>query len=354
MFRLLVWVWLIVLVAVVFINDKPGNKTVFVGGAVLATVWTGVTVWAARDERRLGSPVFAVLDGVVVLLLSAGGAIAGAEDFFSGGYPMSWLFVVAYAANLRWTMAAAVLLAVEHTVLHFVMELGAVRTAGTIQFLVFGLLAGWAFDNLRLREQLRLDAQRRLAEEQRAAARHEERARLAERLHDSFLQTLHAIGLDADDPAEVRYLTRRQERELRRTIEEFRSPHERSFRAELLTYRDEVEDLYRWVNIVDVIRDDTAVTPSLAAGLAAAREALLNAAKHSGADRIDLYSEITDTEATIHVRDRGRGFNLESVAAPNSGMAISMIERVEKAGGQLEIDSAPGVGTEVTIRVPTS
>ena len=162
---------------------------------------------------------------------------------------------------------------------------------------------------------------------------------------------MQAIRTGADDPRQVRYLARWQERELRRTIEELRSPHERSFRAELLAVRDRVEDLYRSTRIAEVIRDDAEMTPTLEVGLSAAREALTNAAKHAGVDRVDLYAEVSDGSAVIHVRDRGHGFD-PAERPTGHGWTMSVEGPIGAVGGSVTVDSTPGEGTEVTIRVP--
>ncbi|MGH8913619.1 MAG: hypothetical protein ACRDZM_03790, partial [Acidimicrobiia bacterium] len=176
---------------------------------------------------------------------------------------------------------------------------------------------------------------------------HEERAALADRLHDSVLQTLHAIRMGADDPGQSRYLARRQERELRRNIEEWRSEFRESFKAHLLAVRDEVEDTHR-VEIEAVIRDDAQINPSLTAAIEAAREAMANAAKHSGSPKITLYSEFANGEAHIHVRDRGSGFADDF---QRNRVQERLAKRVESVGGLVEIETARESGTEVKITV---
>lgn len=349
-YRLVVWVWMVILVVVEMVSGGTGNKAVLATGMALATAWLGITLWASRSSDLLGSRWFVLSDGVIALALSAVGLLAGTSDFVSGGWPGSWLFVVAFAANLRWTMAAGLVLVASHVVLHQAHGLPVGRTAGTFQFIALALVIGWAFDGLRQRDRLRLAAEDALAEQNRNVARHEERLRLADHLHDSVLQTLHAIRVDADSADEVRYLARRQERELRRTIEEFRSPFADSFKARLLRYRDEVEDLCRGVQIVDVVRDDAPVTPALEVALNAAREGMMNAGKHSGSSRVDLYSEVTDGWGVIHVRDRGRGFDTSDIAM--GGLRQRIIESVRGVGGEVDVVSRPGEGAEITIRVP--
>jgi signal transduction histidine kinase len=356
-YRLLVLVWLYILIGVTVVRGSPGNRWVLAGTVIMATVWAGVTIWAGRAGKRLGSRTFVVLDGVVALGLSTAGLIAGTIDFISGGWPASWLFTVAFAFNIRWNVGASLVLVFEHVLLHIAHGFTDIRIAGTFQFIVFAVIVGWAFDSLRERERLRLELQSELSrerealeKEREATARHEERASLARHLHDEVLQTFHAIDLKAEEPSQVRYFVRRQTRELRRTIEEFRSPYEKSFRASLLRGRDAVEDLHTGVKINEVIRTDAQVTAALEAALGAAREAMMNAAKHSGSSQVDLYSEIEDGIAVINIRDRGRGFDTGAVS--DGGMALAITQRVRDVGGNVEIKTGPDLGTQVNITVP--
>jgi signal transduction histidine kinase len=156
--------------------------------------------------------------------------------------------------------------------------------------------------------------------------------------------------MNADDPGEVRYLARRQERELRRTIDEYRSPHEQSFRAELMGARDQVEDLCR-VEIEAVVREDAELDLRLRAVIDAAHEAMMNASRHSGATLIHLYSEIADGTVTVNVRDRGKGFT-DVAQADQDRLWESLNARVRSFGGDVRIESAVGDGTDVAITLP--
>lgn len=351
-YRVLACAWALVLIGVLLSDsDSAGDRPVVYAGAALAVVWTLVTVWIARHGDLLGKLWFVISDGLVILLLSAGGAIAGAEDFFSGGYPGSWLFVVAFAANLRWTMVASVVLVAEHAYLHVVMELSEARTAGALQFVVLGLVVGWAFDSLRTHDALRVDAERALADERAATALYQDRAAIAQRLHDSVLQTLHVIRTQAEDPQQVRYAARRQERELRHTIDELSSRHVNSYRAALQAIGAEVEDLFPSVEIDVLVRGDTEVEGAVVVGLAVAREAMVNAAKHSGQDRIDVYGEVADQLVRARVRDRGPGMDAATIERLIWGSERSMGNRLARVGGTVSIASGSG-GTEVTVEVP--
>jgi signal transduction histidine kinase len=80
----------------------------------------------------------------------------------------------------------------------------------------------------------------------------------------------------------------------------------------------------------------------------ATREALNNAARHSGASVVNLYSEAHKNSVRVFVRDRGVGFDPATVEE-GRGMRHSLRQRMEDAGGTLQIASTPGLGTEVEI-----
>jgi signal transduction histidine kinase len=139
-----------------------------------------------------------------------------------------------------------------------------------------------------------------------------------------------------------------QERDLRRTINEYQSPFEDSFRARLLDARAEIEDRYR-VEIEQVVKDDAEMDEPLRAVVSAAAEAMNNAARHSGVSSIDLFAEIRDGQVRVHVRDRGSGFDPD---VAGTGIRESIRERIADVGGSAEIKTAPGRGTEVQILLP--
>ncbi|MCI0677844.1 MAG: hypothetical protein L0Z63_02210 [Actinobacteria bacterium] len=353
--RLLGWAWMVILVVVAMVTSSPEPDARFlIGALVIGTAGTGLTLLAAA-RRFLGTPLYVAFDGVLALGLVSAGWFAG-TDFVAGGYPASWLFIVAFATSFRATIVIGVIATAVFALLHLVMELDETRLFGSVQFLVVAVVVGWAFDALRERERLRVraeeervEAQAELAREQERSMRLEERSRIARRLHDSVLQTLKLISDTAGDPAEVRYLARVQERDLRRTINEYQSPHQASFRARLLDVRANTEDRYR-VEIEQVIRDDAEMDDGLRVVVAATAEALNNAARHSGVRQIDLFSEIHDGVAHVSVRDRGVGFDPES--RTRGGISDSIVKPVEAVGGSVVVRSTPGQGTEVVIRVP--
>jgi signal transduction histidine kinase len=195
---------------------------------------------------------------------------------------------------------------------------------------------------------MRLVAQ--LAEERTARIRSQERADIAAHLHDSVLQTLALIQRNADSPREVARLARGQERELRTLLYGERTAGGR-LADDLRRTAGEVEDDYA-VTIDVVVVGDAAITDDLAALGAAAREALVNAAKHSKATAISLYAEVETDAVHVFVKDRGVGFDPDDVSDDRQGLRGSITARMQRHGGTVEIISKPGEGTEIRLGMP--
>src|SRR3954453_15801010 len=85
----------------------------------------------------------------------------------------------------------------------------------------------------------------------------------------------------------------------------------------------EVEDDYG-LRVAPVVVGDAPLDPDTTALVAAAREAMVNAAKHAGVDEIDVYVEVEPDVVEVFVRDRGRGFDAEAVPDDRRGIAGSI------------------------------
>jgi signal transduction histidine kinase len=147
----------------------------------------------------------------------------------------------------------------------------------------------------------------------------------------------------------VARLARGQERTLRGLLYGNRTASG-LFGDELRTAAAEIEDAYA-VRVDVVIVGDASLDAELAALAAASREALVNAAKHSGVDVVSLYAELEPTEASVFVKDRGVGFDIDEIADDRQGVRGSIIARIERHGGTVRVDSSKGAGTEVEIRM---
>ena len=194
-----------------------------------------------------------------------------------------------------------------------------------------------------------LKLMRELSTERRERIRNEERADIAAHLHDSVLQTLALIQRNATQPREVARLARSQERELRTKLYGTGVPTGR-FAAALQGAAAEVEDTYA-VTVDVVVVGDHDLDARLDALVAASREALVNAAKHAQVTSVSVYAELTDTSASVFVRDRGAGFDPDRIDESRLGIRGSIVGRLQRQHGTATIRSSPGQGTEVQLRV---
>jgi signal transduction histidine kinase len=189
---------------------------------------------------------------------------------------------------------------------------------------------------------------RNLAAERSERVRSQERAELAAHLHDSVLQTLALVQKRADDPRAVATLARRQERELRAWLNGSRAARPGSFSAALEDAAAEVEDAHGVV--VEVVTvGDRELDERSEAVVAAAREALVNAAKFAPQAPVSLYAEVAEDRVEVFVRDRGPGFDPERLPADRRGVRESIVGRMSRHGGRADIQSHPGSGTEVEL-----
>jgi signal transduction histidine kinase/phage shock protein PspC (stress-responsive transcriptional regulator) len=193
---------------------------------------------------------------------------------------------------------------------------------------------------------------RDLATERRQRIRSEERAEVAAHLHDSVLQTLALIQRNADDPRAVVTMARRQERELRGWLFENEQDQRgaETLAAGLARVGEEVEGLHA-VTVDVVAVGDLPLDDRLRALVAAAREAMVNAAKWSGDDTVSVYAEVRDGEVSVFVRDWGAGFDLDAVAPDRHGVRESIVDRMARHGGKAAVRTSPGEGTEVELRL---
>jgi signal transduction histidine kinase/phage shock protein PspC (stress-responsive transcriptional regulator) len=192
-----------------------------------------------------------------------------------------------------------------------------------------------------------------LSAEREERIRSQAHADLAAHLHDSVLQTLALIQRQAHDPRAVVRLARGQERDLRTFLYAERPgpDGEDSVAEALRKVCAEVEES-AGVPVELVTVGDGPVDEARGALVAAAREAMVNAAKHAGSARVDVYAEVDAAGVSVFVRDRGVGFDPATVPADRAGIRDSILGRMIRHGGRAEVRSAPGTGTEVELRLP--
>jgi signal transduction histidine kinase len=178
---------------------------------------------------------------------------------------------------------------------------------------------------------------RGLSAERAERIRSQERAEVAAHLHDSVLQTLALMQRRVEDPREVAALARRQERELRAWLNGRRAAGDATVASAL------------GVPVEVVAVGDAPLDPGAEALVAAAREALVNAAKFAGESPVALYAEVAPGRIEVFVRDRGPGFDPAAVPDDRRGVRESIVGRMERHGGRATVHTAPGAGTEVEL-----
>ncbi|VXC70943.1 Putative signal transduction histidine kinase [Arthrobacter sp. 9V] len=189
-----------------------------------------------------------------------------------------------------------------------------------------------------------------LETERAGRVRETERAEIAAHLHDSVLQTLALIQRRAGSEQDVVRLARAQERELRSWL--FSDPAKESglLADRIKAVAAEVEDSHgHAVEVVTV--GDTEMTDRHEALIQAAREAMLNAARHGGGT-VSVYLESTAGSTEVFIKDRGPGFDPDAVPDDRLGVKESIIGRMKRHGGTAVINSSSD-GTEVRLALPS-
>jgi signal transduction histidine kinase len=201
------------------------------------------------------------------------------------------------------------------------------------------------------------------AERQRATgdARAAERARIAREIHDAISQHLFglrmiAAGMRRADPGNqqaraIEQISEEALRDMQVLLTELRpaSPDGAGLAPALQEICAAYHD--RLGVTVDASLDDVTVpAPVEHALLRITQEACANAVRHGNARRLAVSMTRQDGHVELAVRDTGTGFD---PAAPHAGSGLAHIrDRVAELGGTVDIDSAPGSGAALTVRVP--
>jgi len=370
--------------------------TVVVGVAAIVAA-TGLAVVASRSNDVIPGAAFLAFLAVIVLLPFAVGVLApwipdrwlrwlnaailveyaallvllvvGAALGWLPGGEVPWFFttpaVPAAAAMLAWgrraawgTVAASVVAVVCSRVL---AEHDPVRLAAhdTLSFVAAALLV-LLFDALLVAAR-RLDEATALAvaaagQEAAGEARAQAAEQFAALTHDELLATLLAAREDRPDLRRAVAQRARRSRRLLRELHDEESAGPVALPELLVALRAEAAAAVPTAAVdIEGSRRALDAAPELpaeaaAAILGAATQALANATRHAGAERISVVVAPLPDGVRIAVRDDGRGFDPAAVPPGRMGIATSILARVRAvAGGGAEIVSAPGEGTRVSI-----
>lgn len=349
-FRSAAWVWLVIVAAAStsrMTNRSLGWSTVAVCGVV--TIWL---LRRTRDDATSGADNIALVADLVIglgLLVSDGWVYQnGRPQSLAAAWPVAAVLSVGVARGATASVLTAFALGVGRGLglvgmvgppdrWHLGEGLSVVST-----FVLYGL-AGVAIASVS----------RRLHVAEDEVSRAQAREQVARDLHDGMLQTLAAIQRRSDDP-ELVDLARSQEAELREYLFDNAIPGDGSDPSiERSLRRVAKEVMSRWsITISQVyVEPLPELEPHVARALAAATgECLTNAAKHSGTQHVNLLAEADAETVVVTVRDRGAGFDIDTVA--RRGLDGSVRTPIESVGGTVAIASIPGRGTDIELRVP--
>ncbi len=205
-----------------------------------------------------------------------------------------------------------------------------------------------------------------------AAAQEEERRRISRELHDNLGPSLAALAnrlRNADqfigsDPERVRKDLQDVTRRLRDHIQGIREliyelrPVTLDQLGLVATLRQHAERFSQEhaIEVSFVSTGDFKLTPlGEVTVLRMVQEALSNVQRHSDAATVRIEMGLTDEVLSVRVVDDGRGFRMASTAEASAKKTLgllSMRERAELVGGSVEIETAPGAGCAVSLRVP--
>jgi signal transduction histidine kinase len=247
------------------------------------------------------------------------------------------------------------------------------RDMGTLS--LYADTVGMALENTRLYREV--EAKRKVMDHLMSrvnTAHEEERARIARELHDSVAQSLlkiiYASGfaldflkedppLAVDEIDEIQQRAKECLRELRAIMANLRptSLDILGLRETVTRYAEQFEEEYAISTTVDLKGLESIPTSVELALFRILQEELTNVRKHSRAESVKIRTEAHQGDLIVIVEDDGIGFDPNALAAEQESGEhmglLAMRERVELLGGELSIRSLPGMGTRITVRIPT-
>jgi signal transduction histidine kinase len=223
-----------------------------------------------------------------------------------------------------------------------------------------------AHEELKAREELLRALSNRLAEE-----RQDERMQIAAFLHDDLAQHLFRLSIQVD--VAQRHLSAGRLEEAERTLQEIKETKNRTSDRIRALIRDLHRSPLGRAGLADAIHgfvaetardaevefrtdiDEIELPPPIALLLYhIAREGVMNALKHAQARTVEISVKQVGDEVELVLRDDGVGFDPEA-PPPEGHYGLTMMrERAAVAGGTIRMESAPGKGTTITVRMPTS
>jgi signal transduction histidine kinase len=373
-----------------------------ISGLLWALAVVSTLVGDAVDDADRG-PALAVLAGLGLAYAVAGGpAIAGGRPvrallylvalvaafgllgwlapsllfLLFLAYPQVWFVVQGTLVGVVWT----VLLAASSTVGSVAGEASGRTATEVVQESVIGLVFSLAL-GMWISRVLRQSAERadliasleatrsELSTVERQRGVMEERERLAREVHDTLAQGYTSIVVLAQTAAAQLAGDPAAARERLELIEEVARDNLAEARAVVAAFRPVALDGSTLVEALERLAErfgrETGLAVRVDSGaldggvalrrdeevvlLRGAQEALTNVRRHAGASAVVVRVSRIAGQVSVHVEDDGVGF--DPAAVDGAGLE-GLRGRVEQVGGEVDVASAPGQGTRVTVRVP--
>ena len=207
-------------------------------------------------------------------------------------------------------------------------------------------------------------------ETERHLAVAEERERIGRDLHDGVIQSIYAVGLGLEDLSErVMKHPKEAKNRINQTIEDLNQVI-RDIRSYIMELRPRELQGRRFDqalgSLINYLKERTGVLVDFRSSMDLSdlperyvvnlwhifQESFSNVEKYAQATQVNISLTVRDGYLTLEIRDNGVGFELEK-AEGGRGYGLSSIkDRPERLGGILEINTAPGKGTQLNVRIP--
>lgn len=355
--------------AAVWYTGGGAARTVALVALCALVPWYGFVGRRARRDRPIPARTLCYEVGVVGLLVTAELATSSSALVLFALVPQCFMLLPPV-----WALVALVVFNVVPVAVAVTGASGfavAVVAAIVVGLVVFAAQFAWWIQRIitQSRERAELIAQlaaarAELAETERQAGMLAERQRLAMEIHDTLAQGFTSIlmlleAAESAPPEQAAAHRSRAARAARENLAEARALVASQPPTGLADMS--LHDALR--RLVTRLGEDTGIdtdwdlagTPRrLPAGtevvvLRCAQEALTNVRRHAGAARASLRLRYAADTVGFDVSDDGAGFD----PGESAGFGLSgMRERIAQVGGRLDIDSAPGAGTRLTVDVP--
>jgi signal transduction histidine kinase len=347
------------------VDFPPGSLLVGLALVVAVNVVLLVYVSGHRHPQLLRAPGFLVADVVLTAALYLWVAVTLKEGLlFHSDWDALWLYLmgtVSLWTGVRGVPTAAVIIGAG-VVLQVTMAWFNGVSLDSISWWVVAARELWlgaallvTLVVLSLSQQGALAA----AAEGLRAGQERERARMLRTMHDSVLQSLEALLLEAGREGlaagqrldRLRAGVRRQANDIRIVLRQDEDAPGAGLAAALNSLVEEFAGRRLRLRLVTAELDQDPPVPVGQALLGATHEALANVAKHAGVQQVVVRAASVDRGVEITVRDHGGGFDPDRPAG-GFGIAESIVGRMRDVGGRATVWSAPGRGTRVTLWGP--